>query len=196
MPERSHRRSKLISVVGSLIAAGLLIASGGLPWLTVTFPHGALPIDTLSVTGYQAAPSLAALSLAAIAVAVALTIARPVLRVALGIVQVLVAIGLLSVITLTILDPTAAAASAIAGVSGISDSGQDVLDATASLTVLPAVALVLAGVLLVIAISTLVTARRWPDGGDRHETPAATEQGTASSSWDRLSRGDDPTDEP
>lgn len=197
MSDTNPGHGRTVAVISDLIVSVLLLAGGGLIWITVTFPVGSLPVDSVSVTGYQAVPALAALSLASIALAVALTIARPALGLILGMVQALISVVLLVVITTAIVDPARASRGAVAAVSGISDAGQSALAAVHGITVVPTIGLVLAGIQFLIAIGTVITARHWPSTDGRHEVPSpSADGGSATTTWDRLSQGDDPTEQP
>lgn len=197
-----RRRARLLTVVAILATAALGVIAATQVWFTVTIAGGAEPLEVL---GADAAPLLTPLSLAALALGAALSIAGLVLRHVFGLLCVLlgVALGALTW-PLAISQPVEAVASTVTGATGI--TGRDAvaeLIAGIDATAWPAIAAA-AWVLLVAAgIAVLVTARRWPAGDRRYRTDigAAAARGTtdrsrpadAIDSWDDLSRGDDPT---
>jgi uncharacterized membrane protein (TIGR02234 family) len=173
-------------------------------------------LQELQVTGSTAAPALTALALAGLALGGALAIAGPVIRVVLGLLEVLLGVSVSLAAVLAISNPAAASAAAVTAATGIAGRNSAAGTVTDSaLTAWPFVAAG-AGVLMVVAgVLVVGTARRWPGPTNRYQATrfepvdgARTEGGTrtAASSdtgargtndavgdWDDLSRGDDPT---
>lgn len=217
---RAARRLRLIAVLLIVLggAAGLIASTQ--TWFTVTLHD--TPDSALTVAGAAALPVVAPLSLAALALGAALTIAGRILTYSVGVLTVgiggmLVALTAPIALPITGSTPLSAVASTVTEATGIAGD-----TAVAALieridgvgwgipALIGGLAVALAGILI------LVTAHRWQRTGRRYRTNAAApgtsgaataaEQrsaGGASSrpddhvdafdAWDGLSRGDDPT---
>lgn len=184
-----------------IFGGALALISSTQTWLDVTLRDGAR--DTLQVAGAAALPLLAPLSLAALALGLALTIAGRVTRYAFGAVAVAIGAGLLVGTGRIIAEhPIDAVASTVAEATGLTGT-ETVRGLVASLTMTPWPYLTVVTAVLVAAggILTLATAHTWTGAGRRYRTtPEPVAGGAASSrphdaidSWDDLSRGDDPT---
>ena len=207
MPAR--RRKTIVLLVGLAISA-LVIVSWTQPWFTVRLVADELDGLAIDVGGEIAAGGLAGLGLAGLALIGALSIAGRVLRVVLGVLQVLIgAVTTLSAVV-ALADPAEAVAAQVTEVTGV--GGDDaVVDLIASTVAgfWPYAATVLGIAAMVLGIVILVESRRWPDSR-RHETarfapeddlaetpddlPASSARDTdAVAEWDALSDGADPT---
>lgn len=190
------RRARL-SVVFALLAGGAVGLIGSTQtWLDLTLSDGAQSV--IAVTGGQALPVLAPLSLAALALGLALSIVGPVLRYAFGLLAVLLGAGLAFAagrVALTL--PPDAMSAAVAEATGLSGpAAVESLVADVAMTPWPAVTIAAAVLIVVGGVLALATARRWPTSGRRYRSDAASPDGAprdAIDSWDELSRGDDPT---
>jgi len=195
------RRARLIAVLG-VLAPGVIILIGS----TQTWVHVAL-VDTaasdLTVAGADAVPVLAPLSLAVLALGLALSIVGTVLRYVFGVLAVAAAVGI-GTPTLAVLagPPVSAYARTVTDATGIGgDAAVEALVAERWLTVWPVVTVAAAVILLLAGVFVLATARRWVRGGRKYESaPRLRSAGAdpsrpldAIDSWDDLSRGDDPT---
>lgn len=204
----SARRVKLAHILVVLGGSGLALLAWTQPWVNAEVAQSGTARQTLEVAGATAAPGVTALALAGMALAGALSIAGPVIRLVLGVLEVLLGFSVLLSAFLAITDPATASAGAVTDATGISGT-ESVVDAvvSASVTPWPFVAL-LAGVVMAGAgVSVLVTARRWPGPTSRYqavrfepadpETPgaadAAGQDRDSIDDWDGLSRGEDPT---
>ncbi|MBC7441661.1 MAG: Trp biosynthesis-associated membrane protein [Ramlibacter sp.] len=206
------RRLKLAHILVVLLASGLALLAWTQTWVNAVVAQSGTARQSLEVTGATASPALTALAMAGIALAGALTIAGPVIRVILGLLEVLLGFSVFLAAFLAVGDPAAASAGAITKVTGVSGK-ESVLDGvvSAALTPWPYLAL-LAGVLMAaIGVSLLVTARRWPGPTTRYQavrfapagSPGVTDAAAlgddadtehdAVDDWDGLSRGEDPT---
>lgn len=195
------RRARLSSVLAVILGGALALISSTQTWLDVTLRDGAS--ETLHVPGAAALPLLAPLSLAALALGLALTIAGRVTRYVFGVLAVAIGVGLLAGAWRIVAEhPVDAVTSTVAEATGL--TGTDTVRAlVASLTTTPWPYIAVATALLIVAggVLTLVTARSWGGAGRRFRTaaaPAADRPGSsrphdAIDSWDDLSRGDDPT---
>lgn len=193
-------RTRTLAVVGTLIAGAVGVISSTQTWLTVevTSAHGILEIP-----GATALPVLAPLSLATLALGLALAIVGPVLRYVFGALAAVIAIvlgiatgQLLAGPTVTHVAADVTAATGITGEAGVAE-----LVTGINVTAWPAVALAGWMLLLAAAVLTLVTGRSWRTTGRRYRTdaraealaPAASRPHDAIDDWDDLSRGSDPT---
>lgn len=195
----SHR-TRTLAVVATLIAGAVGVVSATQTWLTVevTSAHG-----ILDIAGAAALPVLSPLSLATLALGLALAIVGPVLRYVFGALAAIIAIVLGIATGQVLTAPTTAhVASEVTSTTGITgDAGVAELVAGIGLTAWPAVALAAWVILLAAGVTTLVTGRSWRTTGRRYRTdahaeahaPAASRPHDAIDDWDDLSRGSDPT---
>jgi len=203
-PRMSLTRIKPMLVLAVIAASGIALLAWTQLWATVRLAADGTTQQVLDVTGSIAAPGLTALALAGLALAGALTIAGVVIRIILGLLEVLLGVSVVLSASLALFDPVGASAAAVTTATGI--AGAESTRAAVSgaeLTLWPYLALA-AGVLMVlIGLLICVTARRWPGPTTRYETTrfepvtdAATGQTRprdAVDDWDGLTRGDDPT---
>ena len=193
------RRPRSLAVVAMLLAGAIGVIGSTQTWIDVTLNDGAQ--QTLAVPGSDALPVLTPLSLAALALGAALSIAGPIVRYvfgALGLgIAALIGFGAAQIVFSTPVSATAATVTEATGISGVDAVGD--LVAGISLTPWPAITLLAQVVLAAAAVFTLVTARRWGSNAGRKYQTAAGATGESSrphdaiDSWDDLSRGDDPT---
>ncbi|MDF2046534.1 Trp biosynthesis-associated membrane protein [Microbacterium sp. Kw_RZR3] len=193
------RRPRSLAVVAMLLAGAIGVIGSTQTWIDVTLDDGAQ--QTLAVPGSDALPVLTPLSLAALALGAALSIAGPVVRYVFGAIGLAIAaltgFGAAQIVFATPVSATAATVTDATGISGVDAVGD--LVAGLSLTPWPAVTLVAQILLAAAAVFTLVTARRWgSNAGRKYRTTGdsaaeASRPQDAIDSWDDLSRGDDPT---
>lgn len=200
------RRARLLAVVVVAFCGAIGVISSTQTWLTVLLRDGAQ--EALEVPGASAIPVLAPLSLAALALGAALSIAGLVLRYAFGGVALLIA-GVLAWLTAPVVlgPPVTAVAAVVTQSTGIAgEASVAELVATIATTPWPAVTLVVWVILAVAGVFVLATAHTWPRSGRRYRTddasstsaPAGARPHDAAGSraiddWDDLSRGQDPT---
>ena len=187
------QRLRLVTILSGLVLSGLALIAWTQQWVSVAVKNG----PTLAVGGDIAAPALSTLSLAGLALVAALTVAGPVFRIVLGVLQA--SLGGLIVYSgfAALADPVSAAAPSITEVTGISGiESIRALVSSASVTAWPALTAALGILLVLLAVAVVVTSRRWPVSGRKYQ-PVRLESadGDASNveSWDALSGGDDPT---
>ncbi|MEV8238667.1 Trp biosynthesis-associated membrane protein [Microbacterium testaceum] len=193
------RRPRSLAVVAMLLAGAIGVIGSTQTWIDVTLNDGAQ--ETLAVPGSDALPVLTPLSLAALALGAALSIAGPVVRYVFGAIGLAIAaltgFGAAQIVFATPVSATAATVTDATGISGVDAVGD--LVAGLSLTPWPAVTLVAQIVLAAAAVFTLVTARRWGSNAGRKyrttgdSTAESSRPHDAIDSWDDLSRGADPT---
>jgi uncharacterized membrane protein (TIGR02234 family) len=197
MSHSQLRRAKVLTLIAGIAVGGLTLLAWTMPWFVVTLVNASTQGGQLEVTGEHAAPALAALGLAGLALVGALAIAGPVFRVVLGVLEAAIGISVCLSAWGAITDPIAAAAPLVSEHTGISGS-QSVSGLIESATPTPwPVATVLIGALsIVLGALIVVTAGRWPSRPSRYQAVRledAQEPRSAVSDWDSLSDGDDPT---
>ncbi|MFN8085587.1 MAG: Trp biosynthesis-associated membrane protein [Microbacterium sp.] len=186
----------LAIVVGGAIA----IISSTQTWLEVTLRAGAN--EPLPVPGASAMPVLAPLSLAALALGLALTVVGRALRYVFGVLGVVIGGAvLIAAARIALEHPTDAVATVVTASTGLSgaDAVADLVGAVTG-TFWPVAAAVAGLLILLGGAFALATAHRWRSGGRRYQREPATGHADLGSrphdaidAWDDLSHGDDPT---
>lgn len=187
----SPRRLRLILLAAGLVAAALVLGAWTQPWAELQLIDG----RDLSVRGQDAAPALAGIALAAVALTAALMIARAGLRIVLGILQL--ALGALAatliaplVFSMDALEraswPVISEATGVAGGAAIYEVQNFMATAWSIVAFWGAV------LLGVVGLAVALTSRRWPTPTTKYDT-AAERSVTETGAWDALSDGEDPT---
>ncbi|MFJ5698771.1 Trp biosynthesis-associated membrane protein [Arthrobacter sp. NPDC093139] len=149
--------------------------------------------DGLEVQGSKAATTVTALALVALAGGLAASIAGRIARWVITAIIVLAAVGIVAAAATVLADPLAAAQGSIAAATGVSGSTADV-----SVTAFPVLAVVAGSLLALGGLLVIPAGRHWKIR-TKYDTAApgtpAAKVGPVDEidSWDRLSRGDDPT---
>lgn len=195
---RWARKSTLVLAISLLALA--VFGTTTQTWLVVHLDPAQLGAavnsqDGLQVQGSKAATTVTALALVALAGGLAASIAGRVARWVITALILLAAAGIVSAAAVVIADPLAAAQGSIAAATGITGSNVRV-----DVTAFPALA-VAAGCLLGLGALLIIPAGRYWKSRTKYDTPATAAGGSAApagpadeiDSWDRLSRGDDPT---
>jgi hypothetical protein len=194
--DAAPRRWRTRAVLPVLAGGAVSIIGSTQTWLDLTLRDGAQL--SLAVPGASALPVLAPLSLAALALGLALTIVGRALRYVFGAIAVAMGVGLaaasLRIALTTPIDAVVATVTEATGLSGVEAASRIVsamvLTPWPWVTVGAAVAIVAGGAI------ALVTGHRWAGTGRKYRQDAAPADGRprdAIDSWDDLSRGDDPT---
>jgi hypothetical protein len=171
-------------------------------WLTVHLDPSQLgqAVDSqngLQVQGSKAATTVTALALVALAGGLAASIAGRISRWVITVIILLAAAGIVGAAAVVQADPLAAAQGSIAAATGISGSNVQV-----GVTAFPAIAVVAGSLLGLSALAIVPAGRYWKTRTKYDTTVSGARAGTAAApavpadeieSWDRLSRGDDPT---
>lgn len=194
------RRLRSTSVLLILGGGALALIASTQTWLDAALRDTAA--EPLAVAGATAVPLLAPLSLAALALSLALTIVGPVLRYAFGAIAVAIGVSLAAAAwRIAVERPVDAVASAVTEATGLTGA-ETVSTLVSDITATPWPAVTVAAALLILAggTLTLATAHRWPGAGRRFRTENAADSRRSGSrphdaidSWDDLTRGDDPT---
>ncbi|MGZ0710878.1 Trp biosynthesis-associated membrane protein (plasmid) [Coraliomargarita sp. W4R53] len=199
------RRARFLAVSVIIFCGALGVISATQTWLHVALVEGGN--NDLVVPGAGAVVVLAPLSLAVLALGVALTIVGTALRYAFGVLTVVIG-GVLAWLSgvVALEQPTSAIVGTVTEATGISgEAAVAVLVATVTATAWPMITMIVYGVLVATGMFTIATARSWKGSSRRFQTDdtTTTSAGNDSSrphdaidSWDDLSRGADPTARP
>ncbi|MDQ0769588.1 putative membrane protein (TIGR02234 family) [Pseudarthrobacter defluvii] len=190
------RKSTLVLLVTLLALAAF--GSTTQTWMTATLDpnqvgQAAATQNAIQVQGSKAATTVTALALVALAGGLAAAIAGRIARWVITAIIVLASAGVVAAAATVLADPLAAAQGTIAGATGVSGS-----QAHVELTAFPVLAVV-AGCLLALAALLILPASRYWKARTKYDAPGAAGSPAAVGpvdeidSWDRLSRGEDPT---
>ncbi|WP_209560843.1 Trp biosynthesis-associated membrane protein [Frigoribacterium sp. PvP032] len=192
------RRLKLVTILVGVLLAGVGLLTWTQPWfgVVVDSPQGGR-LD-LTAAGDVAGSPVSALSLAALALVGALTIAGRVFRVVLGLLEVALGASIAVTAGTALADPVRASGSVVTDATGV--DGQDSLRAlvsSTSATPWPWLALVVGVLAALLGVAIVVTSGAWPQAGRKYTATRLVPADPASdpsATWDSLSVGDDPTD--
>lgn len=191
------KRARSLSVFGILIAGAFGLIASTQTWFHVSLRDVAA--SDLTVAGSAALALLTPLSLAALALGIALSIVGRVVRYVFGVIAAAIGVAMLVLtVPLVLGTPISAVAPTVSEATGIAgDASVAELIAAITPTVWPAISAI-AWVLLVLCGGfVLATAGKWPQSGRKYAATqhAHIDEGPldAVDSWDDLSRGDDPT---
>lgn len=190
------RKSNLVLLITLLALAAFGTTTQ--TWLTATLDpnqvgQAAAAQSGIPVQGSKAATTVTALALVALAGGLAAAIAGKIARWVITAIIIVASAGVVTAAAAVLADPLAAAQGTIAGATGVSGS-----QAHVEVTAFPVLAVV-AGCLLALAALLLLPASRYWKTRTKYDAPAVAGTAAASGpmdeidSWDRLSRGEDPT---
>ncbi len=201
----SPKRVKSTTLLAIVAVSALTLLAWTQSWFTVALSGADTSKTSIAVAGSVAAPALSALSLAGLALAAALAISGPALRMLFGVLELAIGAGVVVSSLVAIGSPVAASASAVTRVTGLSGSASVAhLVTSVSQSAWPWVAVVFGVIAAALGTVVLLTARRWPGSAGRYQSVRSGEsrgespaEGTKSpdrvSDWDELSGGSDPT---
>ncbi|KQP55530.1 Trp biosynthesis-associated membrane protein [Agreia sp. Leaf283] len=186
-------RLKGLMILGVLVVSALVFLAWSQSWGTLTVTGDGASGRALDVPGATAAPALAALGLAGLASAAALAIAGPVIRIVLGVLQVLLGASIVLSGTGPLVDPVSAGAPVVTAATGV--AGTESIKAIArseAVTAWPVVAILLGALLAVLGIAVAATTTRWPASGRRYQAVRfASEDGRVLGADELLELGAD-----
>ncbi|MBF4634126.1 Trp biosynthesis-associated membrane protein [Agreia pratensis] len=168
--KQGSARLKGLMILGVLAVSGLVFLAWSQSWgsLSVTSDGGSSRI--LDVPGATAAPALAALGLAGLASAAALAIAGPVIRIVLGILQVLLGASIVLSGTGPLIDPVSAGSPVVTAATGVAGTESiRTIARSEAVTAWPVVAILLGALLALLGVAVAVTTTRWPVSGRRYQ---------------------------
>lgn len=191
--------SKLWLLAGIAVAGGVSLYSATQVRVTLSLTEGAAAFSELAVTGQQMNQSLSPVAIAALASALALTIAGKVFRRVLGVLVLLLGAGLGAIALAVMRDPASAVAGRLAEATGLAGSAQAGLITAVAVSPLVMLTLVAGAVLAVLGVLVLVFGGRWKTAGRKYEAEAgparpATAEPDRISDWEALNSGQDPSD--
>lgn len=189
------RKSTLVLLIAVLALA--VFGTTTQTWMTLTLDpnqvgQAGAAQDALEVQGSKAATTVTALALVALAGGLAAAIAGRIARWIITAIIVLASAGIVAAAATVLANPLAAAQGSIAEATGITGS-----QALVAVTAFPVLAVV-AGCLLALAALVIPFAARHWKARTKYDVPATGSVAASGpvdeiDSWDRLSRGDDPT---
>jgi uncharacterized membrane protein (TIGR02234 family) len=189
------RKSTLVLLIAALALA--VFGTTTQTWMTVTLDpnqvgQAGAAQDALEVQGSKAATTVTALALVALAGGLAAAIAGRIARWIITAIIVLASAGIVAAAATVLANPLAAAQGSVAEATGITGS-----QAQVAVTAFPVLAVVAGSLLALAALAIPFAARHWK-ARTKYDVQAAGSAAAAGpvdeiDSWDRLSRGDDPT---
>ena len=186
-----------LAFLGAL-GAVIVLWSATRTWITVDVQSGTVQIPQIVVDGAAAAAATTALSIAVLAGSLALLIAGKISRYNIAAICLLAGLAIISAGVATLADPQAAAFTAVSTATGLAQNAAEY-----SVSAWPAVAIAGGALICVQAVLVLAVARSWAVKADKYSRSAgktAAEPKDASSrnisSWEQLSDGEDPTEDP
>ncbi|MDS2171522.1 Trp biosynthesis-associated membrane protein [Nesterenkonia sp. CL21] len=188
--------SRRAVVLVGLAAGVLLLASATQTWVTAVGLGDTSAAGQVEIPGTDVSDTVTAMALVGLASSVAVTIARRIARLIIGVVMLAAGVSAVVTVARVIAAPGEASLPALGEVTGTTElAGEYVLG--------PAVWAGLAGAVLLAlaALALLIFSPRWRDRSSRRYA-TAREAGAAPQEdpdefdlWDGLSAGDDPTSE-
>jgi hypothetical protein len=185
------RRLRLVLLAAGLVSAALVLGAWTQPWAELQLLDG----RELSARGQDAAPALAGIALASVALIAALMIARPRLRILLGVLQLALgglAAALVAPLVFSMDALERASWPVITEATGVAGGAAAYEVQHFGSTAWPIVAFWGAVLLGLAGLAIVLTSRRWPAPTMKYDT-AAAKPDTDAGTWDALSEGDDPT---
>lgn len=212
----TSRRLKYVAILLAIFASALVLTASTQTWYTLHLTASSGHVGTLTVAGSDAAPAIAALSLAGVAFGAALALAGRILRYVLAVLGVVLGASIVGSTASAIGDPIGSGIAVVTKATGVAgDASVRAIVSHADATVWPALALTGGIALIVSAALVLATGHLWPvssrrygattaepsahhDGPEDDENLSAADRrararDAAIGDWDELSRGDDPT---
>jgi len=187
------RKSTVVLLIAVLALA--VFGTTTQTWMTVTLDpsQAGAGQEPLQVQGSKAATAVTALALVALAGGLAAAIAGRIARWIIAAIIVLASAGIVAAAGTVLADPLAASQGSIGAATGVTGT-----QAQVALTAFPVLAVVAGCLLALGGLLILPASRHW---AVRTKYDARAVAGTAAASgpvdeidsWDRLSRGDDPT---
>ncbi|MDQ1529342.1 MAG: hypothetical protein QOH77_1132 [Actinomycetota bacterium] len=189
-----QRRLRVLTIFGIAAIAGLTMLTTTQNWWTL---H--LEGHTVPVPGSSAAPALTSLALCGLALAAALAIAGPVIRLILGIIQLFIAFTIVLSSIQSLSDPEQPSASLMTTATGISgEASLRKLIESVAYTPWGWIAIFVGVLTFLAGIWLLATFRFWPVASRKYQSVRFAPAGgprDAVIDWDALSDGADPTDD-
>lgn len=198
-----HVRSKLWLLVGIALSGSVALYGATQVWVTLVLADGAAAFERLEVTGQQLNQSLSPIAIAALAAALALTIAGPGFRRVLGVLVTLLGAGVAAIASRVLGDASTAAAGRLAEATGIAGSSSQHFVTGSETSPLIAVTLAAGIALVLLGPLVVLLSGRWKAAGRKYESEAGHEQRSRPASaepdrisdWEAMNDGEDPSEE-
>lgn len=189
-------RSKLLTISGIALVGALGLLAGSQTWVSFMV-DGTHSVET--VAGHEVNAAVSPISIAIVAAALALTIAGPIFRRALGVLVALLGAGLTALTMSVLVAPLTAITGTITSLTGISGDGTADLVVWSRLSAWIWVCVVAGVLAAILGLLVAVLSGRWVAVGRKYDAasrPNAVSSNTPDriSDWDALSGGDDPSD--
>ena len=184
-------RLKLVLLLSGLALSGLVFLGWTQTWFGITLDEGL----TLSVGGDVAAPALSTLALTCLVLNGALSIAGPVFRVILGVLEAALGATVVFSGVIALVDPIKASAATVSDATGVAGAESIAgLVASVSVAAWPWVSTAAGALLVLLGVVVVASAGRWPGSGRKYSAVRlAPADGDSVDDWDSLSGGHDPT---
>jgi uncharacterized membrane protein (TIGR02234 family) len=164
------RRAKLYALLATLAGSGLTLLASTQTWSTLHLGAAANHSAPVTVQGSAAAPALTALALAGLALAAALAIAGPLVRIVLGVLGVIIGASVLLSALTAVTDPVQAAAPAVTAATGVAGHASVAhLVSRLDTSIWPWFAVVGGALVVLCNLVVLVTSSRWPGPSKRYQ---------------------------
>lgn len=192
-------RSKLWLILGVAIAAVGALAAATQPWVVIFLTPGSAASEQLQASGQQLNASLSSIALAAVAAALALTIAGAVFRRVLAVLITLFGVGITAIAGSVQADPLAAARGRITEATGLSGDAIAGTVVSIDMSVFIVLTMVCGVVLGVLGLAILAFAGTWKRSGRKYtRTPVGRDRSPDEapdrfSDWDAQNDGMDPS---
>lgn len=188
------RRLKSVTILAVILWSALVFLAWSQPWFTLTAEGRAGGSVPVTVQGAVAAPALSALALAGLALSAALAIAGRIIRIVLGVLELVLGVSITSSAIAALADPVSAGASAVTTSTGVAGTSSISQIASASDTQLWPYLALGAGILMAFTgVVIAVSVSRWPESGRKYQpvTFAAADGRTAGNPADLIVNSDD-----
>lgn len=189
-------RPKLLTISAIALVGALGLLAGSQSWVSFMV-DGTHSVET--VAGHEVNAAVSPISIAIVAAALALTIAGPVFRRALGVLVALLGAGLTALTISVLAAPLTAITGTITSLTGISGEATTDLVVWSRLSAWIWVCVVAGVLAAILGLVVAVFSGTWAAGGRKYDAaprPADVSTNTPDriSDWDALSGGDDPSD--
>lgn len=188
-------------LLGGIALAGAAALFGATQvWVTLSLADGAAAFSWLAVTGQQLNASLSPIAIAALAAALALTIAGRGFRKVLGVLVALLGIGIAAIAATVLVNPVGAASGGLAEATGLTGADQLALVTASETSPLIMLTLGAGAVLALLGVLVLILGSRWKAAGRKYETDASRAPASRNnepdriSDWEAMSEGEDPSE--
>jgi hypothetical protein len=195
----ARRRSRVLGkrnvVLAGLVSAGVVLLAVTRTWVTVQAPSAGVALDSIKVSGTDAAAGVLALAVVALVCSLAAGITGRVARWIIGVIQGLVGVGVIGFTIPVLRDPALASTARTSESYGVQRLAED----SYAVSVWPWLAMI-GGILVVaMAVVLIVAGRGWKHAKrfERHTSGHAVvtpETMDDVDRWDAFTDGDDPTE--